>query len=558
MWRDLAIALSLANLCFIHAWRLLLVPSSNNFYYHRRIPPPLVEYIALPLDVLLLAAVLFAGITLVRRSRKSWVRKAAKIVFILIVSVPLYGVLMQLDTPGVRRLILPFVSDEEVTQRVIVTIPLTICLFGLYVAFRRLDKSFRVAVTAILIMTPFVLITFVQTPLTAMKYAEVGDGITATPPAHEGARGGVRVLWLVFDEFDFRVAFAQRPATVRLGELDRLSSQSIFATNAYPPAGETFLSMPALITGRLVSEARRRGPDDLMIKFGDGTEAAPWSGQPTIFSRAREAGLNTALIGWYHPYCRILGSSLTRCAWESGDLPVFRVSREVTLDAPPSTGVRGVAAYMYEHFRKAALTIPLVNFMIPEVTDRTELRRKKHVANHEDTYRQAAEAATDPSLDVVMIHWQIPHYPNIYNRSEDRISVASNQGYLDNLELVDRTLGDIRRAMESNGTWDRTAVLITSDHWWRAGSLWKKHRVLTAEDETIWGGVEDRRVPFILKMAGAGEAGVTFAAPFNTVLSHDLLLAILRGEVSDTNEAAAWLDQHRSIGRSPYDEREYR
>jgi hypothetical protein len=56
-------------------------------------------------------------------------------------------------------------------------------------------------------------------------------------------------------------------------------------------------------------------------------------------------------------------------------------------------------------------------------------------------------------------------------------------------------------------------------------------------------------------MAGAGGERVNFAAPFNTVLTHDLLLAILRGEVSDTKGAAAWLDRHRSIGRSPYDER---
>jgi hypothetical protein len=59
-------------------------------------------------------------------------------------------------------------------------------------------------------------------------------------------------------------------------------------------------------------------------------------------------------------------------------------------------------------------------------------------------------------------------------------------------------------------------------------------------------------------MSRAGEEGFTFDPQFNTVLTHDLLLAILRGEVSDTRGAAAWLDQHRSIGRSPYDERSYR
>jgi cytochrome b561 len=29
---------------------------------------------------------------------------------------------------------------------------------------------------------------------------------------------------------------------------------------------------------------------------------------------------NTALLGWYHPYCRVLGASLNFCAWHDGPL----------------------------------------------------------------------------------------------------------------------------------------------------------------------------------------------------------------------------------------------
>lgn len=58
-------------------------------------------------------------------------------------------------------------------------------------------------------------------------------------------------------------------------------------------------------------------------------------------------------------------------------------------------------------------------------------------------------------------------------------------------------------------------------------------------------------MPFLLKMAGQRDA-VPYTAPFNTVLSRDLLLGILRGEISDAHAAAEWLDRHRSIGESPY------
>jgi Sulfatase len=510
------------------------------------------------LVVLLVGIVFFIGITLVRRSRHPWVRKCAKLAFVLSVSAPLYGLLMQIDHRTVRMFMLRLVSDEIIVRRLVFTIPLTVCLFTLLLALRRTDKAVRIASRVLLILAPFVVITFLQATVTAMKYRHVGEGAAAPPLAVKKQRSAPRVVWLVFDELDFRTAFAERPTTVKLPELDRLATQSLFAVNAYPPAGETFLSMPALITGKLVSAARRSAPDELMIKFGDDTEATPWSGQPNIFSRAREAGFNTALAGWYHPYCRILGENLTRCAWEGQILASESPGEGGEDTSLPITGAtEGVIPRMYSHAYKMALTIPFASLVFPQRVDIGELERRKQVSDFNTIHRLAIEAASDPNLGVIMIHWPIPHAPNIYNRSQGRISAASNQSYLDNLALVDRTMADIRVALEDRGTWDDTVVLVTSDHWWR-DSLWKKHKTWTAEDEEASKGELDRRVPFILKMPGSGDKGNEFLAPFNTVLTHDLILSILRGEVSDTKGAAEWLEHHRSIGRSPYDDRAFR
>ncbi len=558
MLRDLALALSLSNLCFISVWRSLLIPSSSLLYYHRKNLPPVVEYIALILVVLLLAAVFFIGITLIRRSRNEWVRKFAKVAFILILSVPLHGLLMQLDNGTVRRFMLRFLSDETIVRRLLFTVPLTVSLFALLVALRRSDKAVRVAIKIILILAPFVVITFSQAAFIAAKYRNVGVGMTAAPLQQKSNGGAPRVLWLIFDELDFRIAFPERPLTVKLPALDRLASESVFAENAYPPAGETFLAMPALITGRLVSAAKRSNPDELMINFGDETKAVSWRGQPNIFSRAREAGFNTALAGWYHPYCRILGECLTRCAWEGETLVSLFTGEDEKASLPLSVDAQGIMPHMMSHATKVALTIPLASVVFPHRLDIQELRRRKHFSDYNSIYQQAIEAATDRDLGVIMIHWPIPHFPNIYNRTKGQVSAASDQSYLDNLALVDRTVADIRNAMESNGTWDNTVVLVTSDHWWR-DSLWRHYKVLTPEDEAATGkGEVDRRVPFILKMAGSGQKGAAFGAPFNTILTHDLVLSILRGEVSDTKGVADWLERHRSIGRSPYDDRNYR
>src|ERR1019366_8236240 len=100
----------------------------------------------------------------------------------------------------------------------------------------------------------------------------------------------------------------------------------------------------------------------------------------------------------------------------------------------------------------------------------------------------------------------------------------------DSLALLDRTIGEIRRSMEKAGTWDTTTVLFTSDHPYR--------------EAMQLNGKSDPRIPYILKLASQKE-GVEYAPQFNTVLTGDLLIAVLRGEVADAPSAAAWLDRNR-------------
>ena len=47
-------------------------------------------------------------------------------------------------------------------------------------------------------------------------------------------------------------------------------------------------------------------------------------------------------------------------------------------------------------------------------------------------------------------------------------------------------------------------------------------------------------MPFLVRPPDGGRATHVDMA-FNTLTTHDLILAILRGSVSDTSEAAAWL-----------------
>jgi arylsulfatase A-like enzyme len=132
----------------------------------------------------------------------------------------------------------------------------------------------------------------------------------------------------------------------------------------------------------------------------------------------------------------------------------------------------------------------------------------------------------------------------------DEASTRSN--YLDNLALVDRTLRDLRGVMQRAGVWGSTVVLVTSDHPFRPSFFHTEHPSWPAEENAALGGARDPQIPFILKLSEQTE-GVRYDAPFNTVVTHDLLLALMRREVSTPAQVVSWLDRHRSIGQSPYD-----
>lgn len=88
--------------------------------------------------------------------------------------------------------------------------------------------------------------------------------------------------------------------------------------------------------------------------------------------------------------------------------------------------------------------------------------------------------------------------------------------------------------MQSAGVWDNTTVLLSSDHPWRRSSIFDDKK--------------DNRVPFIVKIAGHSES-VRYEGAFNNVVSHDLLLNVLDGKISDPTSLANWLQEPASAQR---------
>lgn len=505
--RNAIIAVSLANLWFIAAWRVLLDPRHYS-YYHWKYYQGFTEYIALVIDVLALAALFWAAATLARRSGRPAVQRVARWAFVLALVVPVNDLRMQ------------FLGSVFDFRKSLLIVLAALSVVAAAAAWRWRAYVVRAAVAVVLILSPLVLIALAQGAWFTYKYrtnAALAVDRTAGPLPRPANLPGARVFWIVFDELDYARVFVTRPDALDLPEFDRLRREAVFAENALPPSNNTLFTIPSLISGQQIEWAFAVRPNELLVKAKGSPEKVAWSTLPNVFAEARAAGVDTAIAGWYHPYCRVIGASLSNCLWDS----------VIVNEISPLRGRPTIWKSMAHWATITLFRIPGAFRLLGHWYESG--RRHDHIEDQSKIMERARAIAKERAFGLTFLHFPIPHPPFIYNRAARTLSANTANTYADNLALADRTLGELRREMEAADLWDDTAVIVTSDHWWR-----------TPSDGHI-----DQRVPFIVKLPGQRE-GSSYATAFNTVVTRALILALLRGEVTDPPGLVRWLDQNRS------------
>jgi hypothetical protein len=282
------------------------------------------------------------------------------------------------------------------------------------------------------------------------------------------------------------------------------------------------LSIPSLFTGRLVSKSCTKASGDMAVTVYGTSSRKRLSEQPTVFTRVHELGMKSALVGYLMPYREMIGN---------------QVDYVLSGRSQKADGGMGLGDAMMGQFKKAlCTTLPFaVRLGLPDKLA-TRQEREADIHTYQDFLLETKKVLTDNRFDFIFVHFSIPHNPFIYDRFSDNFSMSRKAGYIDNLALTDRTLGELRSTMEAAGTWDSTAVLVTADHWWR--------------DARFFTGRKDHRVVFILKLPDQKKA-VRYDPAFNNIITADLVIALLQGEITDSSGAVRWLDKHRSFAESP-------
>src|SRR5262245_37209965 len=297
---DALACLAVSTLCFSRARSEALLPDGG---FYSKVPLGAPTLWALLLNIVGLAAAGFLGVQAIRRLRQPvWRRLAAggaaaaflvALNFARIAHEELERWSGAIGAPGLLALALLTLAGSLLWPQ----------------------RALRVLRGAALAVSPLAVLTLAHALWMFLEVA-AGPVWRWVDPAPLGrtAPSLRRVVWVVLEELDQRIAFEARPIGLELPELDRLRRESLCADAARPPAGATEISMPALITGHAVVAVTPTSPNDLELRFKEGT-AALWSAHPNVFSRARAMGYDTAVIGWDLPYPRVLGSALGLADW---------------------------------------------------------------------------------------------------------------------------------------------------------------------------------------------------------------------------------------------------
>jgi hypothetical protein len=475
-----------AALWFSQARREILFFADWEFY--NQVPLGAPTLLALVLNIAAVSAAGFLGVQAIRRARGIAFRLAA-------------GAAAAIFLASLNFVRLAHAAVGQWTEAIGLPALLAAVALVLAASLAWPRPALRAMRGAALVASPLAILTVVQI---LWMFLEVAAGpvrrVVDPAPLARTAPSLRRVVWVVFEDLDQRLAFEARPAGLELPELDRLAREALHAVDAFPPAGTTDIAMPALVTGRPVVAVAPASPNELELVLADG-QAARWNAQPNVFSRARALGYDTALIGWHLPYPRVLGPSLGTAAWRPS------VAREQA--------------------RGATLSLALSNqwgSLVPPVH-----ARRLFAQRFAELSELALRAATDGRLGLVLLHLPLAGPPAIYDRAGGHLTAwnftAADGSYRDNLALADRTIGELRRGLERRRLTDRTWIVVSAAHWREAPRE---------------AGPVDHRVPFLVRPPEGG-AATPVDAPFTTLATHDLILAILRGSVADAGVAATWL-----------------
>jgi len=327
----------------------------------------------------------------------------------------------------------------------------------------------------------------------------------ASRPAAEASHSR-QVVWIIFDELDYNLTLGHPggPQDPAMPNLVKLAHSSVSATDAYSPARDTEVSIPALLTGYAPAGVKYDDRGDMWLETR--SEGLKRFGQAeSVFARLPRGPESGAILGYFHPYC-VLFPDTNPC----DALPEANVGR--WFDALTFFGQPAIAT---------ARWLPESGRFVPGELFRT----------FEPMYRITDQTLRDlpgflslDSQSLVFIHVNLPHTPGDYvQRALHFNAVADDQeNYRRNLQLVDQLVALVVATLERRAQQQDILLIVSADHWFRMVSP-----------------TSVQRIPWIAWHVGESE-GAALDTRISTVHTADLVLDFLQGRIDSQAQIVPW------------------
>lgn len=497
MWQRSRLALSFANLVYLRAWADL-IPYRSNELFHRKALPGFSLYFGLLGDVLALSLLIFGLLCLAPRL-PGWVRRAFPAAALLLMAFA--ANFLRSHTPD-------FIPRAAMAGAMGIAV-----LAGMALSFRYYSKSVQAIKIVVLAATPCVAITF----LAPLYYLNAPSPLAPNPPLAARLPGTppVRVVWVVFDDWDERLTFDDPTVTPEIPALRKLALESFNASHALAVlAGSPVRDMatadaiPSLLYGKRTVRSATTDVETKYVLFAGDPDVTELGTGDNIFARMRSKGWNSGLVGWYLPYCRIFAKQVSDCYWEerynqassAGDTPVEAAIDETRM--------------LFETELFSPFGWSLV--------------ARRHYEEFDRLMAKATSYAADPALGLTFVHLNVPHEPFAYNPEIGRFNRSGKHDelYIDELKWVDKAVAGIVSAVDRSGLGGKTAIILSSDHPYRAA-------------QTV-----DPHVPYIVRLPGERE-GRYSVNEFTALRSADLVTALTSGDLRSAEEVEKFLLHER-------------
>jgi hypothetical protein len=434
----------LSVLVLVPLWRELLFSKSG--FHH--VTPTETDYLAGLTLIPLVACALFGTFGVFRFYSPKTRNRLGLLVLIICLFTGVFNPLRQ------------YVTEQylpRVYQHVLLIKAAPFFPFIFLVLFKK--QIYSILWRVVLFSAPFTILIIIQLVGALNRSGDSELVITRRPLAEPMKRLSNRVVWIVFDELDYRLVFPDRPRDLLLPNFDRFATTSARFTNATPPAIQTLVSVPSLVDGVAYSAAFPTAPNLLMLRDGAG-DLSPWGSRPNVFTDAQALGGRSAVIGWYLPYGRIFRNIVDYSQWAPFSPEGF-LGQGLGLWSTVFTHLKGI--------------LPVY-------------RKTLHGEIEQQLEKGLERVITDPDFSLCFLHLPAPHLPTLGggNFPSNALTYFNDvRAYFDNLKEADRVLGQCLDAIENSSVASNTTIIVSSDHPWRTSELFDRK--------------SDPRVPFMLR-----------------------------------------------------------